>query len=322
MKFFKDERSGAVVMLLAAAFGFLLCNLGWAELASFKEEAWPLVSQLGMALFFALIGLELLAEFDDGLFKNRLSIAVPALAALAGVVIPGAVYVALALLLGGGSLANGWPIVTATDVSFALMVFSLFAKGLPSGLRAFLLSFAVIDDIFASIALAVSFARLDALIPLISTVGSIAIALLLRRSQRETVVRFFSPFVAFLVLPVFGFFAMQIRFDAGAVFAGSGAVLIPLIFSRPLTKWVGVFVGATVGQRLMPQNAKLDLSTADLLSVSSLAGIGFTVSLLAADLAFGVESQLFSAAAAITVVAAMVSAGLAAIALRARRAAK
>jgi len=319
VNFFKDERAGALVMLAAAACGFVLCNLGWSELESTKQQVWPFVSQIGMALFFALIGLELFAEFDGGLFKNRLSIVVPVAAAFSGVLVPALVYVGTAILLNAQGLTKGWPIVTATDVSFALMIFSLFAKGLPSGLRAFLLSFAVIDDIFASIALAISFARPDALIPLVATAGSIGIALALRSSQRHQVVSWLSPLVAFAVLPVFGFFALQIKFEGSSVFAGESSLLVVLVLARPITKWVGVYLGARIGQSLMPKRAKINLGSADFLRVASLAGIGFTVSLLAADLAFGVESSLYSASAALTVIAALVATALSVIALRVRR---
>jgi len=317
-----DERAGALAMLFAAGFGFALCNTGFAELENVRGQAWPFVSQIGMGLFFALIGLELLAEFDDGLFKRRLSILVPTLSAFFGVLVPAIVFIVTSFVIGGQELSKGWPIVTATDVSFALMAFSLLAKGLPTNLRAFLLSFAVIDDIFASVALAVGFARWDALIPLFSTVSAIGIALVLSRRQRERVLSILKPTVTWFVLPVFGFFAMQIRFEPALIFAGPAALLIPLIVVRPITKWLGVYFGAKVGQHWVPQSSRLAISDVDLLRVSSLAGIGFTVSLLAADLAFGVVSDLFTAAAALTVVAALVAVALAAIALKVRRVAK
>jgi len=317
-----DERAGALAMLVAAAFGFALCNTGFAKLENVRGQAWPFVSQIGIGLFFALIGLELLAEFDDGIFRRRLSILVPTLAAFFGVLVPAIVFIVTSFVIGGQELSKGWPIVTATDVSFALMAFSLLAKGLPTNLRAFLLSFAVIDDIFASVALAVGFARWDALIPLFSTVSAIGIALVLSRRQRARVLSILKPTVTWFVLPVFGFFAMQIRFEPALIFAGPAALLIPLIVVRPITKWLGVYFGAKVGQRWVPQSSRLAISDVDLLRVSSLAGIGFTVSLLAADLAFGVASELFTAAAALTVVAALVAVALAAIALKVRRVAK
>lgn len=325
VRFFKDERVGASFMLLAACLGFALQNTGalGADFLALRLELWPLVSQVGMALFFALIGFELRNEFSSGLFQNPRTIIVPAFGALIGVVIPAIVYVTLSLFAGASSqITAAWPMVTATDVSFALMAFSLLAKGLPGSLRAFLLSFAVIDDIFATLALAIGFARPDALTPLISTTAAMALAFALKAKQVRRVIRYLSPFVAFIVLPIFAFFAMQVAFSAETIFVGSGAILVALIATRPFTKWAGVFLGSVIANRMLSKDARLSLTTLDFARVASLAGIGFTVSLLAADLAFGSESSLFASAASLTVLASLVAAAFAAIALKVRRVAK
>jgi Na+:H+ antiporter, NhaA family len=322
VKFFRDERAGALFMLFSAFFGLAAVNLvaDHGSIESFKLVVWPWVSQIGMALFFALIGFELRNEFASGLFKNARAILVPALAAIFGVLVPAGAY----LLLSGvthvpANVTAAWPMVTATDVSFALMVFSLLAKGLPKPMRIFLLSFAVIDDIMATIALAFSFWRLDALTPLISTAAAMVLAFGLSPESVRKVIRWLSPFVAFAVLPVFAFFAMQIKLDLGALTSGIGAALVILFAMRPLAKWIGVFAGAVFANRIVPADAKLPLSTFHFWQVASLSGIGFTVSLLAADLAFGAASQLFAAAATLTVAASLVAVVFAVIALKVRR---
>lgn len=316
-----SERVAPLLMLFGAILGFLACNLGLfgADLQMVRNQTWPYVSQIGMALFFALIGFELRQEFASGLFVSARSVLVPASAALIGVVLPAAGYVSLAYLSHGSAVViSGWPIVTATDVSFALMAFSLLAKGLPVGLRAFLLGFAVIDDIIATIALAVGYHRLDALTPLLSTSSAMVIAFSLKSAQVDLTLRWLGPVVSFIVLPLFAFFAMQIKFDAAAIFVGAGAVLIPLILLRPIAKWVGVYLGAVLGNHLVGGRYRLRLGGIDFLRVASLSGVGFTVSLLAADLAFGSGTVLFASAASLTVLASLVSVGFAAIALRAR----
>ena len=322
MKFFKDERAGAGFMLFAAFLGFALVNFatGANTLEGLKEFVWPWVSQVAMALFFALIGFELRNEFSSGLFVKPKAVLVPAMAALAGVLVPATVYLLSAVALDAPrSVFAAWPMVTATDVSFALMAFSLLARALPVSLRAFLLSFAVIDDILASIALAIGFWRLDALTPLLSSSLALALAFSLSRKQVSAVIRYLSPAVAFAVLPIFAFFAMQVKFDASTVFGGSSTALILLVMARPLTKWLGVFIGAILGNKIMSKSARLPISTLGFLRVTSLAGIGFTVSLLSADFAFGARSSLFAASASLTVLASLIAAALAAIALRARR---
>ena len=325
MKFFRDERAGAVVMLFAACIGFALLNFGIFsdELTQFRNVSWIWVSQISMALFFALIGFELRNEFASGLFANSKAVIVPATAALVGVIVPALVYVTIALAAGASSqILAGWPMVTATDVSFALMAFSLLARGLPKQLRVFLLSFAVIDDILASVALAFGFWRADALTPLIATAVAMGVAFSLPAKRVQSVIAWLSPVVAFIVLPVFAFFAMQIRFDATSLFVGSGTILTLLFFSRPLAKWMGVYLGSLIGNRLVSKDARLSISSSDFARVSSLAGIGFVVSLLAADLTFGSASHDYAVAATMTVVVSLVSAFLAAIALKVRRVAK
>ena len=325
VNFFRDERTGAFFMLIAGCAGFLAFNLGLldASMASFKQSVWPLVSQFGMALFFVLIGFELRSEFNGGLFSRPKAALVPAFAALFGVLVPAVVFVGMALIArASNEVIASWPIVTATDVSFALMAFSVLAKSLPSGLRAFLLSFAVIDDIIATIALAVGFHKIEALTPLLSTAFALVLAFSLSASRVEKAMRVLSPFVAFIVLPLFAFLAMQISFDASLLFVGTSSVLWPLILVRPITKWFGVFLGATIGNRVMSFENRIALTTRDFFRVTSLAGIGFTVSLLAADFAFGSGSKLFAAAATLTVVASLSAVIIAAIALKVRQVAK
>ena len=245
------------------------------------------------------------------------------MAALVGVIVPAAAYLIIAVSSNAGSkIVSGWPMVTATDVSFALMAFSLLARGLPTPLRAFLLSFAVIDDILATIALALGFWRLDALTPLAATSLAMVLAFSLGSKQVAAVIRVLSPLVAFLVLPVFAFFAMQINFSPALLFTGAGPLLAILFLSRPFAKWAGVYLGAILGNRMVSAAERLPVSNANFLRVSSLAGIGFTVSLLAADFTFGTGSALFATAATLTVIASLIAAALSAIALRVRRGAK
>jgi len=308
-------------MLLAACLGFLGANSGMfaPELLDLRNVSWPWVSQIGMVLFFSLIGFELRNEFAGGLFQNPRAILVPALAAAVGVVVPALVYLSIAAAAGSDAqIISGWPMVTATDVSFALMAYSLLARGLPRELRAFLLSFAVIDDILATVALAIGFWRFDALTPLLSTTFAISIAFALRTKVVTQVIRWLSPLVAFAVLPTFAFFAVQIRFDPAALYGSAGPLMVLLFATRPISKWVGVFTGALLGNRVVAPNARLPLTAADFLPVASLAGIGFTVSLLAADLAFGANSALFALSATLTILASIVAALFATIALRVR----
>ncbi len=110
-----------------------------------------------MALFFFLIGLEVKRELVDGHLSSPDQVVLPGIAALAGIATPATIY----LLFNASDpiAAQGWAIPAATDIAFALGVFSLFGKRLPLSLKLFLLSVAIFDDIAAIIIIALFYSQ-------------------------------------------------------------------------------------------------------------------------------------------------------------------
>ncbi|WP_320774782.1 Na+/H+ antiporter NhaA [Streptomyces sp. CRN 30] len=108
-----------------------------------------------LAVFFFVAGIELKRELVAGDLKDPRAAALPVVAALCGMAAPALVYT-LVSSTGGGSLA-GWAVPTATDIAFALAVLAVLGTSLPSALRAFLLTLAVVDDLFAILIIAVFF---------------------------------------------------------------------------------------------------------------------------------------------------------------------
>jgi NhaA family Na+:H+ antiporter len=170
LDFLKTETASGAVLGLAALAALVVANspLSEAYFAWLKSEqlfqAGPLRLELSvsewikeglMAVFFLVVGLEIKYEILKGELSDPKKLVTPVIAALGGMVAPAVVYLIVSGLLGGPHA--GWPIPLATDIAFALAVFALVGKGLPSSLRVFLLTLAIVDDLGAIALIAVLF---------------------------------------------------------------------------------------------------------------------------------------------------------------------
>ena len=170
LDFLKTETASGAVLGLAALAALVVANspLSEAYFAWLKSEqlfqAGPLRLELSvsewikeglMAVFFLVVGLEIKYEILKGELSDPKKLVTPVVAALGGMIGPAVVYLIVANLLGGPQA--GWPIPLATDIAFALAVFALVGKGLPTSLRVFLLTLAIVDDLGAIALIAVLF---------------------------------------------------------------------------------------------------------------------------------------------------------------------
>lgn len=132
-----------------------------------------------MAIFFLTVGLELKAEMLEGRLRNLTAVLLPGLAALGGMACPALVYL---VLTQGAGVTQGWAIPTATDIAFALGVLALAGPGLPLGLRSFLLTLAILDDLGAILIIALFYGHDLNVMYLAAALAPIgAMALLARR---------------------------------------------------------------------------------------------------------------------------------------------
>jgi len=125
-----------------------------------------------LAIFFFVVGLELKREFVAGDLRDPSRAAVPIFAAVGGMAAPALIYLVVNLSSTDGA-PRGWAIPTATDIAFALAVLAVVSTHLPVALRTFLLTLAVVDDLFAITIIAVFYtdelnviALLASLVPL------------------------------------------------------------------------------------------------------------------------------------------------------------
>ena len=139
--------------LSAAYHGFL--DLPVSVVAGGVGLAKPLIFWINdglMAVFFLTVGLELKQEMLEGKLRQPAAVILPGLAALGGMAVPALVYL---WITAGAGVAQGWAIPTATDIAFALGILALAGPGLPAGLRSFLLTLAILDDLGAILIIAV-----------------------------------------------------------------------------------------------------------------------------------------------------------------------
>ena len=131
-----------------------------------------------MALFFLVVGLEIKRELFVGHFSSPRRAALPAIAALGGMVVPALVYLAFNT---GGEGMRGWGVPIATDIAFALGVLALLGRRVPMQLRVFLLGLAVADDLGAIMVIAVAYTESISFAYLGMVAGLVAIVLIINR---------------------------------------------------------------------------------------------------------------------------------------------
>lgn len=350
----RKETVGGALLLLGTTIALVWANSPAADaynaLRDFEigPEALHLDLSLGtwaadglLAIFFFVVGLELKREFVAGDLRNPRRAALPIFAALGGMAVPALIFVAINLGTGGDAL-RGWAIPIATDIAFALAVLAVISTHLPSALRTFLLTLAVVDDLLAVTVIAVFYtsdlnvgALLGSLVPLAlfallvqkrirswwlllplaaatwvlvhesgvhATVAGVLLGFtvpVLRSKAAggpeagpglaEHFEHRIRPISAGFAVPVFAFFAAGVTIGGLSGLGESLAdpVAIGIIAGLVLGKAVGIFGTTYLVSRLTRADLDPSLRWLDVLGVSLLAGIGFTVSLLIGELAFG-----------------------------------
>ena len=194
----RAETVGGALLVGAAVVALVWANSPWrdAYAALSGLRVGPAVLHLDLtltqwaadgllAIFFFVAGLELKREFVAGDLRSPRRAVLPVTAAVGGMAVPALVFVATNLRTGGGALA-GWAIPTATDIAFALAVLALVGTALPTALRTFLLTLAVVDDLLAIVIIAVFYTAELHVVPLASAALPLGVfAILVQRRVRS-----------------------------------------------------------------------------------------------------------------------------------------
>lgn len=384
-KILRKETVGGALLLVATVVALVWANSPWSEAYNSLMETTVGPSSLHLdltlstwaadgllAIFFFVVGLELKREFVAGDLRDPARAALPIAAAVGGMIVPALIFVAVNLRTGDGALA-GWAIPTATDIAFAVAVLAVISTHLPSSLRTFLLTLAVVDDLLAVSVIAVfytddiNFVALGlTLIPLAlftlavqkrirswwlliplavitwvlmhesgvhATVAGVLLgfAVPVIRSKAaggpdagpglaEHFEHKIRPISAGIAVPLFAFCAAGVTVGglSGLTSALSDPIAIGIITGLVVGKTIGIFGTTYLMSRFTRATLDAGLKWLDVFGVAMLAGIGFTVSLLIGDLAFGEGTLRDDHVKVGVLTGSVVSAALAAVILRTR----
>lgn len=388
----RKETVGGALLVIAAVSALAWANSpasdSYFALRDFTVgyAPWHLELSLGawaadglLAVFFFLVGLELKREFVAGDLRQVSKSIVPVAAAVGGVAVPAVIYAVVNL--SSPETLRGWAIPTATDIAFAVAVLAIIGSHLPSALRIFLLTLAVVDDLIAITIIAFFYSSDIQVIPLLLALVPLAVYAFLAQKYRRffgrhasaawlillplgavtwalvhasgihatvagvllgfavPVIRSqasggpeagpglaeifehrFRPISAGVAVPIFAFFSAGVMVGGweGLGSALSDPVALGIILGLVLGKPIGIM--GTTWVLTKATKARLDSSFTwvDVFGVALLAGIGFTVSLLVAELSFG-QGSLHDDHAKVGILAAsLVAALLATVVLRTR----
>lgn len=373
----KDETFAGALLMISALVAVVIANSSlsdwYFDLLSYKFEIPFLALNLTiahwvsdglLAIFFFIAGLELKHELVHGSLSDKSQAIVPVVAAIAGMLIPIAIFTFM--VRGNTSASPGWAIPMATDIAFALAVLAIAGRTLPTEIRAFLLTVAVVDDLGAISVIAIFYsdkfnfvyllmtiatlflfwlmhkigkAHIMFTLPLAllawwamyksgihATVAGVALALLVPNksaiaSELSTAERCeakIHPISVLLVIPAFAFVAagVDIR-GSGLIEAITSPIGSAIILALVIGKFVGIFGATYLFTRFTRASLNENIKWSDLSAIGLLSGIGFTVSLLIAELSYK-ESQALSDAKVGVLAASVLASILAVILLRFR----
>ena len=390
-EFLHTESSGGLVLLFAAAVALVWAN---SPLSASYHSIWQtelsvdfggvvrsldlrhLVNDGLMALFFFVVGLEIKRELVTGELRTWQRAALPAFAAVGGMVVPALVYL---VFNSGQPGARGWGVPMATDIAFAVGVLALLGPRAPANLKIFLLTLAIVDDIGAILVIALAYSTDVSLVALAGAGGVLAGMGLLRYLRVDWMPGFFilgtvvwlavyesgvhatiagvvlgllaparpvaatamvrqwatdlrdeptveelhamttvakasvsvaerlqhslHPVTSFAIIPLFALANAGVTIEASSLRApGAKQVVIGVVLGLVVGKIVGISFFSWAAVRLGLGRMPEGIGGRQLLGAAAVAGIGFTVSLFIAGLAF--ETPALEAAAKIGILAA------------------
>jgi NhaA family Na+:H+ antiporter len=350
----RKETVGGALLLVGTVIALIWANSAWSDgyFQLLDTEIGPAALHLNLtveawagdgllAIFFFVAGLELKREFVAGDLRDPQRAVVPVAAAVGGMIVPAIVYLTIA----GSTAPKGWAIPTATDIAFALAVLAVISTHLPTALRTFLLTLAVVDDLLAITVIAIFYTDelhpqwlLLALVPLglftvlvqrrisswwlllplafatwalvhasgvHATVAGVLLGFAVpvrarkvkgkdddRPGMAEHFEHLWRPISAGVAVPLFALLSAGVVIGgwSGLQSALTDPIAIGVIAGLVVGKPIGILLSTFLTSKITRRPLQKGLTWPDLTGVALLGGIGFTVSLLIGELAFGGNS--------------------------------
>jgi NhaA family Na+:H+ antiporter len=192
-KFLHIEAASGVILLVVAVVALIWANSPWAGSYeaflhapisvgigdyAFSKSLHFWVNDILMVVFFFVVGLEVRRELFEGELSTPRRAALPAAAAIGGMLVPASIYLAINA---GTSTAGGWGVPMATDIAFAVGVLALLGSRVPPALRILLLALAIIDDIGAILIIALFYSSGIEVLGLATAGAGVAVVLIMQR---------------------------------------------------------------------------------------------------------------------------------------------
>jgi Na+/H+ antiporter NhaA len=375
-RFLTNETGSAAVLLAAILVALLWINFHrssydglWQMRLSIEIGGWRVSQDLRlwvnnglMTLFFFVVGLEARRELDIGELRQRSRIALPILAGIAGMVAAVAIYLALNR---GRPSAHGWGAAMATDTAFALGLLAVVGPPYRERLRAYMITFLVVDDLVSLAVIAVAYSERVAVMPLLVAVALLAVVFLAVRlrvrraplalvfgaaawfavlqagidplvvglvlglmtyaypagrgaleratdlfrsfreqptpelarsalagvrgavSPNERLQHVVSPWTSYVIVPIFALANAGIVINGGLlVRAMTSSIFLGIVLGYVVGKPVGILGASYLAAKLGRGRLRTPVGWAAVAGGGTIAGVGFTVALLIASLAF------------------------------------
>jgi NhaA family Na+:H+ antiporter len=299
-----------------------------------------------MVFFFFLVGMEIKRELTVGELSSVRKAILPVFAALGGMLFPAAIF---AIINNGTPYTQGWGIPMATDIAFSLGILSLLTKRVPVALKIFLMALAIIDDLGAILTIAIFYTpHVDVkylliggivyLIPLLlnyfkvkrlifyfipgvvlwyclfnsgihATISGVLLAFCIPQDKISELVHNLHDPVNFIIMPVFALANTAIQLPADIIGSLHNSVSYGVMTGLVIGKPLGIFIFSWLAVKLKLAKLPSNSSWLQLLGIGMIAGIGFTMSIFIASLAY--ENRDLQIIAIMSVITASLIAGIA-----------